>query len=55
MNDVTNAFRDIDAEVWLRAGLKGLGGDRPIVFDSMRFEGDYNYFYLRYGGSGQVG
>jgi dephospho-CoA kinase len=45
MNEVTDALKRIDDSVWLRAGLAGLRDDSPNVFDSMRFKGDYKFFY----------
>jgi cytidylate kinase len=43
MNEVTDALRSVDPAVWLRAALRDMAvGDR-VVFDSMRFEEDYNY------------
>jgi dephospho-CoA kinase len=47
MNEVTDSLRKIDSGVWLRAGLAGLQEDRPIVFDSMRFVEDYQFFVAR--------
>lgn len=43
MNRVTDALREIDSGVWLRAAMAEADG-RPIVFDSMRFESDYVNF-----------
>ncbi len=47
MNEVTDALRKIDREVWLRAGLANLQENQPIVFDSMRFAEDYAFFDAR--------
>ena len=43
LNMVTDALKAIDPDVWLRAALSTLDGDRPVVFDSMRFAGDYAF------------
>lgn len=49
MNQVTDALRDIDPAVWLRAALRGMeeGDGRPIVLDSIRFRPDYRYVIER--------
>jgi hypothetical protein len=47
MNAVTSALRQIDPNVWLRAGLNGLQEEYPVVFDSMRFVEDYHFFRAR--------
>lgn len=44
LNRLTVAMKEIDKDVWLRAALKEAENDRPIVFDSMRFPEDYQYF-----------
>jgi dephospho-CoA kinase len=46
MNRVTDALREIDPTVWLRAALVG-ASDAPVVFDSMRFPQDYAYLKER--------
>jgi dephospho-CoA kinase len=43
LNQVTDALRAIDRAVWLRAALSVDTGNKPIVFDSMRFAGDYDF------------
>jgi dephospho-CoA kinase len=43
LNQVTDALKEIDQNVWLRAALSTVVEDRPIVFDSMRFTGDYRF------------
>jgi len=47
LNRLTVVMRDIDDSVWLRAALKGVKEDHPVVFDSMRFPEDYEYFKER--------
>ena len=44
MNRVTDALKLSDQEIWLRAALRGVSDSSPIVFDSMRFKEDYNFF-----------
>lgn len=45
MNKVTDALRDIDPAVWLRAALSqsNVGSAPPVVLDSIRFRPDYQY------------
>jgi len=45
LNKVTDALREIDSTVWLRAALRHLGDapERPIVLDSIRFHPDYEF------------
>lgn len=47
MNRVTDALRDIDPAVWLRAALRDCADDQStaVVFDSMRFEPDYTFLH----------
>lgn len=49
MNKVTDALRDIDPAVWLRAAIQDTGGEPagPIVLDSIRFRPDYQYVIER--------
>ncbi len=41
LNAVTAAMRSIRPDVWISAALRGMRDDELVVFDSMRFEGDY--------------
>ncbi len=43
MNWVTDLLKQIDDMVWLKAALSNAPADRPLVYDSMRFRGDYEY------------
>ena len=43
LNKVTDALKEIDERVWLRAALADIVPSRSIVFDSMRFSVDYEY------------
>jgi cytidylate kinase len=45
LNQVTDALKAIDENVWLRASLSDAPANRPLVLDSMRF--DQDYLYLR--------
>lgn len=47
LNQVTDAMRAIDENVWLRTALASAPSDSPIVFDSMRFDTDYRYLRER--------
>jgi dephospho-CoA kinase len=47
LNQVTDAMRIIDQNVWLRTALTLVPDDSLIVFDSMRFFNDYNYLKAR--------
>lgn len=48
LNDVTMAMRQVDPDVWLKAAMReAQPGDRLTVFDSMRFESDYEFFRAR--------
>ena len=44
LNRVTEAMRAIDENIWLCAALSEVSQDQLIVFDSMRFKNDYDYF-----------
>jgi cytidylate kinase len=41
LNAVTAAMRSLRSDVWISAALRALPGDELVVFDSMRFAGDY--------------
>lgn len=43
LNRVTDAMKTIDEQVWLRGALRNAPQNRPLVFDSMRFESDYQF------------
>jgi hypothetical protein len=43
LNQVTDALKAIDEDVWLRAALVQAPPGRSIVFDSMRFASDYRF------------
>lgn len=48
LNDVTMALRRVDPHVWVMAALReGESRSRPVVFDSMRFATDYDFFRAR--------
>ncbi|MBV9158485.1 MAG: AAA family ATPase [Acidobacteriaceae bacterium] len=47
LNQVTDALKAIDSKVWLNAALCSVDDDRPLVFDSMRFSTDYDFFRER--------
>lgn len=47
LNQVTDALKGLDPDVWLRAALSALDEEMPIVFDSMRFANDYAYLQNR--------
>ena len=43
MNRVTDAMKQIDENVWLSTALAAVTDGQRIVFDSMRFQTDYDY------------
>jgi cytidylate kinase len=43
LNRVTDYMKSIDENVWLRAALKTIKNDKPIVIDSIRFRSDYQF------------
>jgi cytidylate kinase len=47
LNQVTDALKAIDPDVWLRAALLSFEEGKPAVFDSMRFANDYAYLQIR--------
>jgi len=51
LNQVCDAMKAIDENVWLRTALSTIASGQLVVFDSMRFRNDYEYlskqgFYL---------
>jgi len=47
MNGITDALKTFDESIWMSAALRQAPSGVPIVFDSMRFECDYNYLRTR--------
>lgn len=41
LNAVTAAMRSIRPDVWISAALRAMRDEEVVVFDSMRFQGDY--------------
>lgn len=44
LNKITDAIKQIDKNIWLKKALSEADNTRPIIFDSMRFSEDYDYF-----------
>src|SRR5262245_26823943 len=47
LNKVTDALKMLDEQVWLGAALRRVPVGVPVVFDSMRFEVDYEFLVSR--------
>lgn len=47
LNKVTDALKSIDDQVWLKAALRKAPPGVPVVFDSMRFDVDYDFLVTR--------
>ncbi len=47
MNRVCDDMMAIDKDVWMKAALVNAPNDRPIVFDSMRFQNEYNHLQMQ--------
>ena len=47
LNEVTDALKAVDENVWLRAAISANVEGKPAVFDSMRFVGDYRFLTER--------
>jgi dephospho-CoA kinase len=47
LNKVTEAMKSVDEQVWLKAALRRVPVGVPVVFDSMRFNLDYDFLVAR--------
>jgi hypothetical protein len=47
LNQVTDALKGVDPDVWLRAAFSAPEERKPVVFDSMRFANDYAFLLAR--------
>ena len=44
LNKISTSIREIDKNIWIKAALRSASNDRPIVFDSIRYISDYQFF-----------
>jgi cytidylate kinase len=47
LQDITDAMKSIDEDVWLKGALYNAPQDTAIVFDSMRFTSDYDFLHSK--------
>lgn len=41
LNRISEKLREIDEQIWIHAALRQVGGEAPIVFDSIRYISDH--------------
>lgn len=44
LNKISTKLREIDEGIWIKAALRNVNKDLPIVFDSIRYFSDYIFF-----------